>query len=92
MTATALIFYAVGMTAFGLRDILGKVLFITRHKTPMVNGIISVGVNIVLDLVLIKPMAHGGLALATSSSSIACILLLFLNLKRKVGYFGQDKI
>ena len=45
-----------------------------------------------MDLVLIKPMAHGGLALATSSSSIACILLLFLNLKRKVGYFGQDKI
>ncbi|MDI3075100.1 murein biosynthesis integral membrane protein MurJ [Clostridioides difficile] len=93
MTATALIFYAVGMTAFGLRDILGKVFYSLQDtKTPMVNGIISVGVNIVLDLVLIKPMAHGGLALATSSSSIACILLLFLNLKRKVGYFGQDKI
>ncbi len=43
----------------------------------MVNGIVSVGVNILLDLALIKPMAHGGLALATSSSSIACILLLF---------------
>ncbi|KPI54602.1 integral membrane protein MviN [Clostridioides difficile] len=93
MTATALVFYAVGMTAFGLRDILGKVFYSLQDtKTPMVNGIISVGVNIVLDLVLIKPMAHGGLALATSSSSIACILLLFFNLKRKVGYFGQDKI
>lgn len=93
MTATALVFYAVGMTAFGLRDILGKVFYSLQDtKTPMVNGIVSVGVNILLDLALIKPMAHGGLALATSSSSIACILLLFLNLKRKVGYFGQDKI
>lgn len=93
MTATALIFYAIGMTAFGLRDILGKVFYSLQDtKTPMVNGIISVCVNIVLDLILIKPMAHGGLALATSSSSIACILLLFWNLKKKVGYFGQDKI
>ncbi|MCC0666994.1 putative lipid II flippase MurJ [Clostridioides difficile] len=93
MTATALVFYAVGMTAFGLRDILGKVFYSLQDtKTPMVNGIISVCVNIVLDLILIKPMVHGGLALATSSSSIACILLLFLNLRRKVGYFGQDKI
>lgn len=31
MTATALIFYAVGMTAFGLRDILGKVFI--HYKT-----------------------------------------------------------
>ncbi|MGO0916133.1 lipid II flippase MurJ [Clostridioides difficile] len=41
------------MTAFGLRDILGKVFYSLQDtKTPMVNGIISVGVNIVLDLVL----------------------------------------
>ncbi len=64
------------MTAFGLRDILGKVI---HYKTQNTYGKWDYicRVNIVLDLVLIKPMAHGGLALATSSSSIACILLLF---------------
>lgn len=54
----------------------------------MVNGIIFVGVNIVLDLVLIKLMVYGGFVFVISLLLIVCILLFFLNLKRKVGYFG----
>lgn len=93
MTAVALVFYSIGMTSFGLRDILGKVFYSLQDtKTPMMNGVISVAMNIFLNLVLIRYMGHGGLALATSMSSIICIILLFNNLKKKVGYFGQDKI
>ncbi|GAA0708810.1 murein biosynthesis integral membrane protein MurJ [Paraclostridium ghonii] len=93
LTATALIFYSVGMIGFGLRDILGRVFYSLKDtKTPMVNGIVAVVLNIVLNIVLVKVMGHGGLALATSLSALICILLLFRSLKKKIGYYGQDKI
>ncbi|MCU9814824.1 murein biosynthesis integral membrane protein MurJ [Paraclostridium sp. AKS73] len=93
LTATALVFYSIGMVGFGLRDILGKVFYSLKDtKTPMINGVIAVILNIVLNIVLVKVMGHGGLALATSLSALICIVLLFISLKKKIGYYGQDKI
>lgn len=93
MTAIALIFYSIGMVAFGLRDILGKIFYSLQDtKTPMINGIISVCLNIVLNLILVKVMSYAGLALATSISSIVCIFLLFISLKKKIKDFKQNKI
>ncbi|WP_270659145.1 murein biosynthesis integral membrane protein MurJ [Paraclostridium bifermentans] len=93
LTATALVFYSVGMVGFGLRDILDKVFYSLKDtRVPMTNGIIAVILNIVLNIVLVKFMGHGGLAFATSLSSLICIVLLFRSLKKKIGYYGQDKI
>lgn len=93
VTATALMFYSIGMIGFGLRDILGKIFYSLQDtKTPMINGAIAMGMNIVLNIILVKVMKHAGIALATSISSIICIVLLFISLKKKIGYFGQDKI
>ncbi|MGL6105762.1 murein biosynthesis integral membrane protein MurJ [Romboutsia sp.] len=93
MTAIALAMYSIGMIAFGLRDILGKVFYSLQDtKTPMVNGAIAVVMNISVNLVLVRYLKHAGLALGTSISAIVCIILLFRSLKKKIGYFGQDKI
>ena len=93
LTATALVFYSIGMIGFGLRDILGKVFYSLKDtKTPMINGVIAMVMNVILNIVLVNVMGHGGLALATSLSSIICILLLFCSLKKKIVYYGQDKI
>ena len=58
----------------------------------MFNGTLAMGMNIALNIVLIKFLGHAGLALATSISSLICIVLLFRSLKKQIGYFGQDKI
>lgn len=93
MTSIALVFYSIGMIGFGLRDILGKVFYSLQDtKTPMINGAIAMVLNIILNLILVKFMGHAGLAFATSISSIICIFLLFNSLKKKIEYFGQDKI
>lgn len=93
MTSSALIFYSIGMVAFGLRDILGRVYYSLQDtKTPMINGAIAMGMNIILNIILVNYMGHNGLAFATSISSIVCIVLLFKNLKNKIGNFGQEKI
>ncbi|MDU4862341.1 MAG: murein biosynthesis integral membrane protein MurJ [Terrisporobacter othiniensis] len=93
MTSIALIMYSVGMVAFGLRDILGKIFYsIQDTKTPMINGALAMIMNIILNIILVRYLKLAGLALATSLSAIICIFLLFKNLGKKIGYFGQDKI
>ena len=93
MTAIALGCYAIGMIGFGLMEILNKVFYSLQDtKTPMINGAIAMGINIFLNIVLVKSLAHAGLALATSISALICTVLLFISLKKKIGYFGQDKI
>lgn len=93
MTAIALACYSFGMIGFGLREILSKVFYSLQDtKIPMFNGALAMVMNIILNIVFIKFLGHAGLALATSISSIICIILLFNSLKKKIGYFGQDKI
>lgn len=93
MTSIALIMYSVGMVAFGLRDILGKIFYsIQDTKTPMINGALAMIMNIILNIILVRYLKLAGLALATSLSAIICIFLLFKSLGKKIGYFGQDKI
>ena len=95
MTAIALVFYSIGMLGFGLRDILGKIFYSLQDtKTPMMNGIIAMILNIVLNLVFVKytNMGLGGLAFATSISSLVTIALLSVSLRKKIGAFGGKKI
>lgn len=93
VTSTALALYSIGMIGAGLRDILGNVFYSLKDtKTPMKNGALAMGMNIVLNLIFIQFLGYVGLPLATSISSIICILLLFRSLEKKMGYFGQDKI
>ena len=93
MTSIALIMYSIGMLAFGLMDILGKVFYALQDtKTPMINGAMAMVMNIVLNIILVRYLKLAGLALATSIAAIICIFLLFGSLKKKMGYFGQDKI
>lgn len=89
MTSQALIFYSIGLVAMALRLLLTRVYYSLQDtKTPMINGAISVGINIVLNLILIKYMAHAGLAFATSIATTIAIVLMFYDLRKKIGSLG----
>ncbi len=93
MTAMALKFFSIGLLASGIRDVLYRVFYsISDTKTPMINGSIALLINIVLNFALIGSLDYIGLALSTSISSVITVVLLFVSLKKKVGYFGGDKI
>lgn len=93
MTASALAFYAIGLIGVGLRDIMTKMFYSVQDtKTPMINAGIAVIMNICMNLIFIRFLDHRGLALATSLSSIICIILLMISLRRKIGDFGQKNI
>lgn len=89
MTAKALIFYSLGLISMSLRTLLDRVYFSLQDtKTPMVNGSISVVFNIIFNLILVRYMAHAGLALATSIATTIATILFFYGLKKKIGSLG----
>jgi putative peptidoglycan lipid II flippase len=93
MTSYALFFYSIGMVGVGLREIVAKVFYSFQDtKTPMINASISLGVNVVLNIILSKFLGIGGLALASSISAIFCTVLLFISLRKKIGPFGMKNI
>lgn len=88
-TSNVLFFYSLGMIGYGLRDILSKAFYSLHDtKTPMINAIIVVIVNIILNIILSRHLGLGGIALATSIADIVCTTLLIIALRRKIGPFG----
>lgn len=88
MTADALFFYAPGIIGFGIRAVLTKAFYsLNDTKTPMINSFVAMGLNIILNIILSKYLGIGGLALSTSISNIAAMLLLFCSLRKKIGTF-----
>lgn len=86
LTAGALMFFSIGYLGYSVRDILSRTFYSTQDTiTPMKNGILAVGINILLNIILVKFMQHKGLALGTSIVSYISVFLLIKDLKKKVG-------
>lgn len=93
MTGNVLFFYSIGMVGYALRDLISRAFYSMQDsKTPMINGAIAISCNIALNLILIRHMGYVGLALASSISAYIGIILLFMSMHKKIGYFGQKKI
>lgn len=89
LTAESLAFYSIGLIFYSYRDVLSNVFYSMQDtRIPTINSILSVVLNIVLNYALVGPMAHKGLALATSLSSMITVVMLMISLRRKVGRMG----
>lgn len=87
MTGTALALYGVGILGYGLREILSRVLYAYHDtKTPMLNAVVGMILNILMNITLSSYLGIGGLALATSLSSIITALLLYFTIKKRYPY------
>ena len=89
-TGQALAAFSVGLPSY----ILVKVLtpgYYARHdtKTPMRFAMISIAVNLVLNLALIMPLKHVGPPLATALASTVNVWMLYHTLKKR-GHFEAD--
>lgn len=85
-TAFALQFYAAGILVFGWLDFLNRCFFALQDTiTPMLAAVGMVVLNIGFNLALVGPLAHGGLALGTSLSTVVAVLYLLWRLSRRLG-------
>ena len=68
--------------------------FLAMHdsKTPMRLGFVSVGLNLVLNLILMFPLKSRGFALATAVSSSFYLFLLWRKLQQRIGGFDMKKL
>lgn len=82
----ALRFYILGVFSYGMRDILTRAFNACQDtRTPMINAMGTVAANVALNILLVRVMGVGGLALATSISATAGVVSLMLLLRRRLG-------
>jgi putative peptidoglycan lipid II flippase len=89
LTSQALLYYCLGLWAFSaVRMVVATFFALQDTRTPVYMAVIAIIFNVVLGVVLMKPLAHGGLALATSLASILNLGLLVAALSARLGSLG----
>ncbi|MBI5453945.1 MAG: murein biosynthesis integral membrane protein MurJ [Deltaproteobacteria bacterium] len=88
-TAVALYYYALGLVPVSTSRILTSVFYSVKDTaTPVWIAFFAFIANAVFCFILVGPMGHAGLALATSLSSAVNMVALLLVLKKRFGRFG----
>jgi putative peptidoglycan lipid II flippase len=92
-TANALMAYGLGLWAIaGTRSVVSAFYALKDTKTPVKVAAVCLLINLGFSLALMGPLAHVGLALATSISAMANLGGLVYLLRRKVGPMGGRRI
>ena len=85
-TAAALVFYAPGLLGYSAVKIASPTFYSLRDsRTPVVVSVISVGVNLGINLWLIRVMGFRGLALGTALAAMFNAGVLLWLLKGRLG-------
>ncbi len=92
-TSEALMFYSFGIWAIvGVRVLAGTFYSLQDTKTPVKVAVLAMILNIILSLILMRPLKHNGLAFANAIASMSNFVLLFYFLRRRLGGIGTRKI
>nr|VFJ93609.1 MAG: putative peptidoglycan lipid II flippase [Candidatus Kentron sp. H]VFJ94043.1 MAG: putative peptidoglycan lipid II flippase [Candidatus Kentron sp. H]VFK01251.1 MAG: putative peptidoglycan lipid II flippase [Candidatus Kentron sp. H] len=84
MATRSLVAYALGLVGFVCIKILAPGFYARQDtRTPVRAGAIAMLANIVLNFALVFPLAHAGLALATTLSAFLNAGLLYAGLRRQ---------
>jgi putative peptidoglycan lipid II flippase len=78
-TAAALAFYAPGLVGYSAVKLMSPAFYaLGNSRIPVIASAASVGVNVLLNLTLLRHLGHRGLALGTALAALtnAGILLL----------------
>ncbi len=87
--AQALVYYSLGLSVVALVRVIVPAFYALKDtKTPVYTAFIAFVLNVCFSLLLMRPLLHGGLALATTLSSLCNLVLLVHFLRKKVGPFG----
>ncbi|RPJ65195.1 MAG: murein biosynthesis integral membrane protein MurJ [Acidobacteria bacterium] len=85
-TARALVFYAPGLIGYSAVKIAAPTFYaLHESRTPVIVSVASVGLNLGLNLVLVRVMGYRGLALGTALAAIFNASSLLFILRRRLG-------
>lgn len=84
-TATAIIAYSVGLSAYSAVKVIVPVFYAMGTTTiPVVSSVASVLTNLILNLIFIRVWGFAGLALGTSCTAILNAVFLLWAFRRKL--------
>ncbi len=91
---TALRFYCLGLAGHACLELAARAFFAQKDTvTPLLLAAGSAALNIVLALLLIGPLQHGGLALANSAAvTLEVLALLWILRQRLAGIEGRETL
>jgi putative peptidoglycan lipid II flippase len=93
LTAWALPFFALGLSAFSMVKIIVPAFYALEDtRTPVQIAFIAMFLNIALNFLFIRPLRNGGPALATSLSAFFNSMSLLIIFHRRYGSFGVRSI
>jgi putative peptidoglycan lipid II flippase len=83
MTSQALFYYSMGLIFFSLNQTITPLFYANKDtRTPVIIAAWMVGLNIILNFILMQFIQHRGLALATSITGMVNYLLLLLLIRK----------
>jgi len=92
-TAAALRFYAVGLAGYATARIVSPVFYaVGRTRVPVLVSTSTVALNVVANLVLVRVLGFGGLALGTSLAMMANGAVLLVLLRRHLDGLEERRL
>jgi len=82
-----LAWFAAGLVGYALTEILTRVFYATRDTmTPVVTGLLTVVLNLLLCVLFMESLGYTGLALALSVTTGAEAIILLVFLRQRIGH------
>lgn len=92
-TASALLCYAPGLIGYSAVKLASPAFYALRDaRTPVTVSIVSMVVNITLNLLLVGPFGYRGLAVGTALSAMFNAIALVVLLRRRIGGLDEARI
>jgi len=93
VTSLALTFYSLGLFSFGGMKIITTSFYALKDtKTPVKTAVGILVLNTILNVALMGPMKIGGIALASSISSMVGFFMLFTLLEKRIGVMSKELV
>ena len=91
--AQALIYYSLGLSIVALVRVIVPAFYALKDtRSPVIAAFAAFLLNVICSLLLMRPLLHGGLALASTLASLGNLLILVVMLRKKIGPFGGRKL
>ena len=92
-TAAALMFYAPGLVGYSAVKIASPSFYsLGDSRTPVIVSVLSVGLNLALNLMLVRVMGFRGLALGTAMAALFNAGALLVLLRRRLGGLDERRL
>jgi len=93
MTAEAIRFYSVGLSAYaGAKILIPAFYSLNDTRWPVIGSFLSVALNVGIILLALHALEHRAIALSTSVSMLANLILLAFVLYRKTGGYPVGRL